>query len=59
MRAQTGGSEYVFVNPFTNQRHVDIKHAFHSAWSAAEIAGLGHTFASRLAKRGIDLILVK
>lgn len=57
-------SEYVFINPATGKRYVDIKKSFNHA---VEISGLKkfrfhdlrHTFATRLIEKGIDIVVVK
>jgi excisionase family DNA binding protein len=63
-RSAAGADEFVFLNPATGRPYVDVKRAFHVACTAAGIVGLRfhdlrHTFATRLVKRGVDLILVK
>ena len=57
-------SEYVFVNPETNQPYVDLKHSFTSLIKNAKIENfrfhdLRHTVATRLVEKGIDLLVVK
>lgn len=57
-------SEYVFVNPQTNQPYVDLKHSFTSLMKSAKIENfrfhdLRHTVATRLVEKGIDLLVVK
>ena len=57
-------SEYVFVNPQTNQPYVNLKHSFTSLIKNAKIEDfrfhdLRHTVATRLVEKGIDLLVVK
>ena len=64
LRSQNGKSEFVFINPSTNKPYVDIKKAFNGACKKAGIDDFHlhdcrHSFASRLVKRGVDLIIVK
>jgi len=63
-RLQDGQNEYVFVNPGTGEPYVDIKRSFDTACKRAGVEDLRfhdlrHTFATRLARRGVDLVLVK
>lgn len=56
-------SEYVFVNPETNQPYVDIKKSWTKAVKDADIKNfrfhdLRHTVATRLVEKGIDLLVV-
>jgi len=64
LKARNGMSENVFTNPKTGKRYMDIKKAFAGACRRAAIRDLRfhdlrHTFASRLVKKGVDLIIVK
>jgi len=64
LRLQNGKNVYVFTNPETGKPYVDIKKAFNGACRRAGIKDLRfhdlrHPFASRLVKRGVDLIIVK
>lgn len=57
-------SDYVFVNPDTNTRYMDIKRSFNHACKKAKIEDfhfhdLRHTFASHLVMKGVDLTTVK
>lgn len=57
-------SEYVFVNPKTNQPYIDLKKSFHTVLEKAEIENfrfhdLRHTVATRLVEKGIDLTVVQ
>lgn len=57
-------SEYVFINPATGKRYVDVKKIFKSAVEKAEIKhlrfhDLRHTFATRLIEKGVDIVVVK
>ena len=63
-KAQNGQSEYVFTNPKTGKPYTDIKRAFRTACERAGIEDLRfhdlrHTFASRLVRRGVDLVIIK
>lgn len=64
VRTQNRKDDYVFSNPETGKPYVDIKNAFKGACKRAGIEGLRfhdlrHTFASRLIKKGVDLIIVR
>jgi excisionase family DNA binding protein len=64
LRLQDGKSEFVFANPETGKPFVDIKRAFNGACERVGIKDLRfhdlrHTFASRLARNGVDLNTVK
>lgn len=57
-------SEYVFVNPQSNEPYNDIKKSFTTAVKAAKIKNfrfhdLRHTFATRLIEKGVDIVVVK
>lgn len=57
-------SEYVFINPKTNQPYQDIKKSFHTILDKANIQNfrfhdLRHTVATRLVEKGIDLTVVQ
>lgn len=64
LKSQNGNSDYVFTNPETGNPYCDIKRAFSGACRRSGIEDLRfhdlrHTFATRLVKRGIDLVIVK
>lgn len=64
LKSRNGQGEYVFINPLTGNPYTDLKRSFTSACTKAGIKDLRfhdlrHTFASRLVKKGVDLILVK
>lgn len=64
LKAQDGKGEYVFSNPQTGKRYIEIKRAFTSACEKACIKDfhfhdLRHTYASRLVRNGADLNTVK
>lgn len=57
-------SEYVFVNPATGKRYVDIKKSFNHAVKLSGLKkfrfhDLRHTFATRLIEKGVDIVVVK
>jgi integrase len=57
MRRESGGSEYVFVNPKTGKPYIDLKKGFKEACSLAEIKNLRwhdlrHTFGTRIGEDG-------
>lgn len=57
-------SEFVFVNPKTNQPYIDLKKSFHTVIDRAGIKNfrfhdLRHTVATRLVEKNIDLLVVK
>ena len=57
-------SEFVFVNPKTNQPYVDLKKSFHTVIDKAGIKNfrfhdLRHTVATRLVEKNIDLAVVQ
>jgi integrase len=62
---ETGsGSEYVFVNPDTGTLYTEVKKSFASACREAGITDfrfhdLRHTFGTRLADAGVDVVKVK
>ncbi len=63
-KAQDGQSEYVFTNPDTGEPYTRIKRAFSTACERAGIEDLRfhdlrHTFATRLVRRGVDLVIIK
>ena len=64
LKNQNGKSQYVFLNPETQEPLKDIKKSFSGATGRAKIKDLRfhdlrHTFASRLIQKGVDLITVK
>lgn len=64
LKAQNGQSEHVFPNPATGMPYTDIKRSFGTACENADIEDLRyhdlrHTFATRLVRRGVDLVIVK
>jgi len=64
LKSQNGQSEYVFTNPCTGMPYKDIKRSFGTACEDAGIEGLRfhdlrHTFPTRLARRGVDLVIIK
>lgn len=57
-------SEYVFVNPQTNEPYVDIKNAFHTVLEKANIKDFRfhdfrHTAATRMLEKGADIRTVQ
>ncbi|MFW6311564.1 MAG: tyrosine-type recombinase/integrase [Nanoarchaeota archaeon] len=61
---QNKSSAYVFTNPLTGSHYIDIKRAFESVCSRAEVEklvfhDLRHTAATRLVAAGADLVVVK
>lgn len=57
-------SEYIFINPKTNEPYVDLKKSFHKVIKNAGIENfrfhdLRHTVATRLVEKGIDLTVVQ
>lgn len=61
---KVSNSEYLFVNPETQKRYVDIKKSFKTALKQANIENfrfhdLRHTFATRLIEKGVDIVVVK
>jgi integrase len=64
LRRRDSRSPYLFFNPKTGKPLSTVKTAFKASCRRAGVEGLRfhdlrHTFASRLVKRGIDLITVK
>ncbi len=64
LRRLDGKDEFVFVNPSTGNPYVDIKRAFNGACKKAGIDDFHlhdtrHSFASRLVKKNVDLMIVK
>ncbi|WP_460178088.1 tyrosine-type recombinase/integrase [Thermodesulfovibrio hydrogeniphilus] len=56
-------TDYIFVNPDTGNRYIDIKKSFAKACKCAGIKDfhlhdLRHTFASHLVMAGVDLTTV-
>ncbi len=61
---QAGVAEFVFTNPDTGTRYTDIKKSFSAAWREAGITNLTfhdlrHTFGTRLADAGVDVVKIK
>jgi Phage integrase family len=59
-----GDGKYVFANPETGEAITDVKHSFTSAIRAAGIEdftfhALRHTFGTRLAASGADLVKIR
>lgn len=57
-------SEYVFINPRTNEPYTDLKKSFHTVIEKAKIKNfrfhdLRHTVATRLVEKNIDLFVVQ
>ncbi len=57
-------TEYVFINPTTGKRYIDIKKSFNNAVKKSGIKkfrfhDLRHTFATRLIEKGVDIVVVK
>ena len=64
MREQAEDAEYVFTNPDTGTRYMDIKKSFSAACREADITNfkfhdLRHTFGTRLADVGVDVVKIK
>jgi len=64
LKQVNGSHEHVFPNPDTGKPYTDIKRSFHSACKRARIKNLRfhdlrHTFASRLVRKGVDLVIIK
>jgi integrase len=64
LESKNGQSSYVSFNPETGKPYVDVMTAFKAACSRAGVKGLRfhdlrHTFASRLVKRGADIVTVQ
>src|SRR5689334_18240299 len=61
---QSGDAEFVFTNPDTGTRYTDVKKAFSAACWEAGISNftfhdLRHTFGTRLADAGVDVVKIK
>jgi integrase len=64
LRERAGDAEYVFVNPDTGTRYTDVKKSFSAACRETGITDLRfhdlrHTFGTRLADAGVDVVKVK
>ena len=64
LREVAGDLEYVFVNPDTGTRYTEVKKSFASACREAGISDfrfhdLRHTFGTRLADAGVDVVKIK
>ena len=64
LREVAGELEYVFVNPDTGMRYTEVKRSFASACREAGISDftfhdLRHTFGTRLADAGVDVVKIK
>ena len=64
LKSQNGQHEYVFVNPNTEKPFTDIKRAWDTACAKASIENLRfhdlrHTFATRLVRKNVDLVIIK
>jgi integrase len=64
LREVAGDLEYVFVNPDTGTRYTEVKRSFASACREAGISDftfhdLRHTFGTRLADAGVDIVKIK
>jgi excisionase family DNA binding protein len=64
LRQANGSHEHVFPNPDTGKPYTDVKRSFRSACKRAGIKNLRfhdlrHTFASRLVRKGVDLVIIK
>lgn len=64
LESKNGQSSYVSFNPATGKPYVDVMTAFKAACKRAGVKGLRfhdlrHTFASRLVKRGADIVTVQ
>ena len=60
----SGNAEYVFTNPDSGTRYTDVKKSFSAACREAGITNftfhdLRHTFGSRLADAGVDVVKIK
>ena len=60
----SGNAEYVFTNPDTGTRFTDVKKSFSAACREACISDftfhdLRHTFGTRLADAGVDVVKIK
>ena len=61
---QSGNAEYVFTNPDTGTRYNDVKKSFSAACREAATTNftfhdLRHTFGTRLADAGVDVVKIK
>lgn len=61
---KTNKSEYIFINPATKTKYVDIKHAFNNLILQARIKNFRfhdfrHTVATRMVTAGIDLAVIQ
>jgi len=64
LKSQNGSSEYLFTNPATGKPYTDITRSFNTACRKAGVEDLRfhdlrHTFATRLVRRGVDLVIIK
>jgi len=64
LRDQADDAEYVFTNPDTRTRYTDIKKSFSAACREAGVTNftfhdLRHTFGTRLADAGVDVVKIK
>lgn len=61
---QSGNAGYVFTNPDTGTQYTDVKKSFSAACREAGITNftfhdLRHTFGTRLADAGVDVVKIK
>ena len=64
LRETSSDAEYVFVNPDTGTRYTEVKKSFSAACREAAITDfrfhdLRHTFGTRLADAGVDVVKIK
>jgi len=64
LKSQNGQSEYVFTNSVTGMPYRDFKRSFGKACENAGIENLRfhdlrYSFATRLVRRGVDLVIIK